>query len=109
VLVLSILIMLALAVAVASFFIASAQWLLIASAALVLLAFYLSRRASRAIPDSDQGGEHAPARPARERLTVTVDHEVLESGRHRDHLALPDEHTAADGPRPRPDSGRIAS
>ncbi len=83
-LVLSILIMLALAVAVASFFIATAQWLLFASAALVLLAFYLSRRTSRRILDANAGLDSAAVRPARQRLTVTIDNDiVLESGRHR--------------------------
>ncbi len=111
-LVLSILLMLALAVAVASFFIASAQWLLFASAALVILAFYLSRRASRSILESDLGGHPAPA--ARERLTVPVDHEILESGRHRDPPVSTDrsdrtDRTVVNDAQPRSGTGRIAS
>jgi hypothetical protein len=105
VLVLSILIMLALAVAVASFFIATAQWLLFASAALVLLAFYLSRRASRSILDASTGPDSAPALPVRKRLTVTIDNEILESGRHRNQPGI--DHPAEDT-RPTNDSGRIA-
>jgi hypothetical protein len=52
-LVLSILIMLALGAAVVSFFIAGAQWLLLVSAALVLFAFYLSRRGSSLMTSND--------------------------------------------------------
>ena len=109
-LVLSILIMLALAVAVASFFIATAQWLLFASAALVLLAFYLSRRTSRRILDANVGLDPASARPVRERLTVTINNDILESGRHRD---LPDAgpgHVGigSRGAGPANDGGRLA-
>jgi uncharacterized protein (DUF58 family) len=85
VLVLSVLIILAMAVAVASFFIASAQWLLLASAALVFLAFYLSRRAPKGFADFDLSAGQRPAVRPREHLTVTIDQDIVgpESGRHR--------------------------
>lgn len=106
-LVLSILIMLALAVAVASFFIATAQWLLFASAALVILAFYLSRRASRAVLESGSERDRAPISPARERLIVTIDERILESGRHRDQPMIDGRAEVDDAP-PR-SGGRVAS
>jgi membrane protein implicated in regulation of membrane protease activity len=107
VLVLSILIMLALAVAVASFFIATAQWLLFASAALVLLAFYLSRRASRSILEAT-GPDSTPSRPVRKRLAVTINDEIIESGRHRNRPETGSDHDPVDA-RPATDSGRLAS
>jgi hypothetical protein len=83
-LVLSILIILALAVAVASFFVASAQWLLFISAGLVLLAFYLSRRASHGIGEP-ASSERSPApRKLREHLTVHEELPPREIGRPHD-------------------------
>jgi uncharacterized protein (DUF58 family) len=82
-LVLSILIMSALAVAVASFFVAGGQWLLFVSAALVLTAFYLSRRTSRANAALDALADAARP-PARAHLTVTLDDQIIESGRPGD-------------------------
>jgi membrane protein implicated in regulation of membrane protease activity len=82
VLVLSVLIIAALAVAVASFFVAGTQWLLVVSAGLVVLAFYVSRRASRGVPDPD--GEHSAA-PVRGRVSASIDQLGLdESGRDHD-------------------------
>jgi membrane protein implicated in regulation of membrane protease activity len=79
VLALSILIVLALALAVASFLIVDAQWLLVGSAALVFFAFYLSRRASRASSGgaaegtNSADGTRQPRPPVLEPLKVTVD------------------------------------
>ena len=115
-LVLSILIMLALGVAVASFFIAGAQWLLILSAALVLFAFYLSRRAAHSIPDPSREAGPAPLRPVREHLQVTIDDQAPELGRHReddltdlDDLDLDSDNDDADDPQPHPENGRAVA
>jgi hypothetical protein len=79
VLVLSVLIIAALAVAVASFFVAGTQWLLIVSAGLIVLAFYVSRRTSRGGPDPEV--EHSPA-PVRGQVGASIDQLGLdESGR----------------------------
>jgi membrane protein implicated in regulation of membrane protease activity len=82
VLVLSLLIIAALAVAVASFFVAGTQWLLFGSAGLIVLAFYVSRRTSRGQPDPEV--EHS-ATPARGQLSGPINELALdESGRDRD-------------------------
>ncbi len=85
-LVLSILIILALAVAVASFFIENAEWLLLVPAALVLVAFYLSRRPARGRLEASSTIDEPGRRPAREHLRVIIDPRIIRagSGRHRD-------------------------
>ncbi len=84
-LILSVLIILALGVAVAGFFIGGGQWLLAISAALVLYAFYVSRRTSRINADLD-AEIAANDRPVRERLVVTIDNGIIDinHGRHRE-------------------------
>jgi hypothetical protein len=76
VLALSILIILALGVAVVSFFVEGTHWLLFASLGLVLLAFYLSRRPVRARPGSGDADSLGGA-PVRRRLTVTIDDDII--------------------------------
>ena len=119
-LVLSILIMLALGVAVASFFISGAQWLVFLSAALVLFAFYLSRRAAptTSSPDSDDdptAARRRSRRPGQPDLRVAIDDGALESGRARaadDPIA---DDTDEDGrereelDRSRPENGRAVA
>jgi hypothetical protein len=85
VLILSVLIILALGVAVAAF-IGGGPWLLAGSAGLVLYAFYLSRRTSRIHADLD-AEIAANDRPVRERLVVTIDNGIIDinHGRHREH------------------------
>lgn len=102
-LVLSVLIIAALAVAVASFFVADSQWLLVVSAGLIVLAFYLSRRTSRGVPDPDA----EPAAPVRGHLTGPIDKLGLdETGPDRDGTD-PDDVAGSDRA---PDAGRaIAS
>jgi hypothetical protein len=104
VLVLSVLIIAALAVAVASFFVADSQWLLVVSAGLIVLAFYLSRRTSRGVPDPD--AEHAAA-PVRGHLTGPIDKLGLDETGHDRDGTDPDDVTGSDRA---PDAGRaIAS
>jgi hypothetical protein len=85
-LVLSILIMLALGAAVVSFFIAGAQWLLLVSAALVLLAFYLSRRVPSSMAATDPIAESLQPRPpwVHESPAVTIEDERPRLDRPRD-------------------------
>jgi membrane protein implicated in regulation of membrane protease activity len=81
--VLSFLIVAALMVAVASFLFSGAQWLLLISAALVVAAFYLSRRATPSAT-SDLDPQDQPASNPRARLRVSIDSWSLpRSGRHR--------------------------
>jgi hypothetical protein len=82
--VLSVLIVCALVLAVFSFLINNAQWLLFASAAMVIAAFYLSHRATaagRAEADADV----TPKTASRQHLHVSVDDRIVAnmSGRHR--------------------------
>jgi membrane protein implicated in regulation of membrane protease activity len=80
---LSFLIVAALVVAVASFLFAGAQWLLVISAALVVAAFYLSRRATPPAT-SDADPQAQPTVNTRARLRVSIDSWTLpRSGRHR--------------------------
>jgi hypothetical protein len=83
---LSVLIILALGVAVAGFFITGGQWLLVLSGALVLSAFYVSRRTAKTNAELDAEIAANDGRPARERLVVTIDNGIIdfESHRHRD-------------------------
>jgi hypothetical protein len=77
VLALSILIILALGVAVVSFFVEGTHWLLFVSLGLVVLAFYLSRRPVRARPGSGDEDESLGAAPVRRRLIVTIDDDII--------------------------------
>jgi hypothetical protein len=92
VLALSILIILALGVAVASFFVEGTHWLLFASLGLVVLAFYLSRRPVRVRSGSGDDAESLGGPPIRQRLIVTMDDDIIgpESRQHRyQHPAEP--------------------
>jgi hypothetical protein len=84
-LVLSILIMLALGAAVVSFFIAGAQWLLLVSAALVLFAFYLSRRVPSSMAANDPVVQTLePLSPSTtESPTATIDDQRPQSAQPR--------------------------
>jgi membrane protein implicated in regulation of membrane protease activity len=95
-LVLSILIILALAVAVASFFITDAQWLLFISAGLVLLAFYLSRRTSNGIAEPDTGNSARTRKPG-EHLSVVVDEQSFDSGQHHEPAPIESDDPDASG------------
>ena len=89
-LVLSILIVLALASAVSSIFLSGAPWLLIVTAGLVIAAFYLSRRTtSQQLPDEVQTVSAGRGETGRAHLRVSVDEQILITlgGRHREMLA----------------------
>jgi hypothetical protein len=101
-LILSILIVCALASAVVSFFVAGGTWLLCVTVVLVMLAFYLSRRTSRIAAQSAADGESdigPAARAPRTHLRVIVDERMfLRSGRHRTPAELSaDEESGARG------------
>jgi len=92
VLVLSVLIIAALAAAVASFFVSGTEWLLFVSAGLVVLAFYVSRRTSKGLPGPDVE-DSAP--PARDHLIVTIE-ELGGSDSHHDRDGAGDDDTDPD-------------
>jgi uncharacterized protein (DUF58 family) len=86
VLILSVLIAAALGTAVASSMIQGAQWLLFLSAALVVIAFYASRRATKLAADrSTEPDELTASSPVRIHLQVVLDQGIALglSGRHR--------------------------